>query len=127
MKTIRYELDAAGIATLTFDEPGSPVNTMCLQWQEDLSEAAALVQVDARVADAAQLRDHALAWIAAHPTSIQPWDDKAWKIPGGTPTNPKIASALTVAPAMLRKTTRGLYPAPEAALAVMVEGAMVDF
>src|SRR5438105_10041000 len=28
---------------------------------------------------------------------------------------------------MLRKTTRGLYPAPEAALAVMVEGAMVDF
>ena len=29
MKTIRYELDADGIATLTFDEPGSPVNTMC--------------------------------------------------------------------------------------------------
>ena len=36
MKTIRYEL-ADGIATLTFDEPGSPVNTMCLQWQEDLT------------------------------------------------------------------------------------------
>ena len=28
MKTIRYELDADGIATITFDEPGSPVNTM---------------------------------------------------------------------------------------------------
>ena len=28
MQTIRYELDADGIATLTFDEPGSPVNTM---------------------------------------------------------------------------------------------------
>jgi len=25
-----------GIATITFDEPNSPVNTMCLQWQDDL-------------------------------------------------------------------------------------------
>ncbi|MGE6340571.1 hypothetical protein ACQKEU_28160, partial [Acidovorax sp. NPDC077664] len=28
---------------------------------------------------------------------------------------------------MLKKTTRGRYPAPEAALAAMVEGAMVDY
>ena len=35
METIRYELDD-GIATLTFDEPGSPVNTMTPQWQQDL-------------------------------------------------------------------------------------------
>src|SRR3954463_2684309 len=46
MKTIRYELDGAGIATLTFDEAGSPVNTMCLQWQEDLDEAVAHVVKD---------------------------------------------------------------------------------
>jgi len=38
MKTIQYEL-SNGIATLTFDEPDSPVNTMCLQWQSDLTEA----------------------------------------------------------------------------------------
>jgi len=266
MKTIRYQLTNDGIATLTFDEPGSPVNTMCLQWQDDMDEVVARVVedapkikgivlesakttffagadlkgvmrltaadapacfaeverikknfrtletlgkpvvaclngtalgggwelalvahhriavddpkaqfgtpevtlglipgasgitktvrllglmgaqplivegktfgarearelglVDELVADPAQLRERALAWIAEHPVSIQPWDDKAWKIPGGTPANPKIASALTVAPAMMRKTTRGRYPAPEAALAVMVEGAMVDF
>ena len=41
MKSIRYELAADGIATITFDEPGSPVNTMTLQWQHDLAEAAA--------------------------------------------------------------------------------------
>ena len=41
METIHYELDADGIATITFDEPGSPVNTMTLQWQHDLAEAAA--------------------------------------------------------------------------------------
>ena len=37
------------------------------------------------------------------------------------------AQGLVVAPAMLKKTTRGLYPAPEAALCAMVEGAQVDF
>ena len=45
MKTIRYEL-AEGIATLTFDEPGSPVNTMCAQWQTDLVTATAQVVQD---------------------------------------------------------------------------------
>jgi 3-hydroxyacyl-CoA dehydrogenase / enoyl-CoA hydratase / 3-hydroxybutyryl-CoA epimerase len=90
-------------------------------------EALALGLVHALVADASQLRELALAWISAHPTSQQPWDDKAYKIPGGTPSNPKIAGALVVAPAMLKKTSRGLYPAPEAALCAMVEGAMVDY
>jgi 3-hydroxyacyl-CoA dehydrogenase / enoyl-CoA hydratase / 3-hydroxybutyryl-CoA epimerase len=265
MKTIQYELQN-GIATLTFDEPDSPVNTMCLQWQDDLNEVttqvvkdkdaikgiilasnkttffagadlkglmrnkatdagtifteiermkrnfrtletlgkpvvsclngAALgggwevalvghyrVAVDDKkiqfgmpevslglipgasgitkttrllglmgaqpyllegklfnpregldlglihelVADADALRPAALAWIAANPVSAQPWDNKDYKIPGGTPANPKIAMALTVAPAMMKKASRGLYPAPEAALAAMVEGAQVDF
>ena len=265
MKTIQYEL-SNGIATLTFDEPDSPVNTMCLQWQSDLTEATAQVVKDKDaisgiilasnkttffagadlkglmrntatdagaiftdiermkknfrtletmgkpvvsclngaalgggwevalvghyrvavddkkiqfgmpevslglipgasgitkttrllglmgaqpyllegklfnpregldlglihelVADAAALRPAALAWIAANPISAQPWDNKDYKIPGGTPANPKIAMALTVAPAMMKKTTRGLYPASEAALAAMVEGAQVDF
>jgi 3-hydroxyacyl-CoA dehydrogenase / enoyl-CoA hydratase / 3-hydroxybutyryl-CoA epimerase len=90
-------------------------------------QALELGLVHELVADAGELRARALAWIAEHPVSIQPWDDKTYKIPGGTPSNPKIAGALTVAPAMLKKTTRGLYPAPEAALAAMVEGAQVDF
>ena len=38
LQTLRYAL-ADGIATLTFDEPGSPVNTMCAQWQQDLTAA----------------------------------------------------------------------------------------
>src|SRR5688500_15281558 len=45
MNTIKYEL-ADGIATLTFDEPDSPVNTMCQQWQQDLTEATAQVLKD---------------------------------------------------------------------------------
>ncbi|MFZ9990756.1 MAG: enoyl-CoA hydratase-related protein, partial [Burkholderiaceae bacterium] len=34
-ETIRFEL-SDGIATLTMDETGSSVNTMCAQWQRDL-------------------------------------------------------------------------------------------
>ena len=46
MHTIRYELGADGIATLTFDEPGSPVNTMGPQWQADLGAAVDRVVQD---------------------------------------------------------------------------------
>ena len=45
MKTIQYELQD-GIATITFDEEGSPVNTMCEQWQQDLTEVTAQVVRD---------------------------------------------------------------------------------
>jgi len=268
-KTIRYEL-ANGIATITFDEQGSPVNTMCLQWQDDLDAVAAqvvkdraqirgIVLVSAKstffagadlksvmhstaadgprvfreierikqnfrtletqgvpvvsclngaalgggwevalvghhriavnnpkiqfglpeitlglipggggitkmtrvlglmaaqpyilesklfgpeealkmgvvhelVATPEELLPRALAFIEAaqgKPEACQHvWDRKDYRMPGGTPSNPKIAGMLTVAPAVLKQKTRGLYPAPEAALAAMVEGAMVDF
>jgi 3-hydroxyacyl-CoA dehydrogenase / enoyl-CoA hydratase / 3-hydroxybutyryl-CoA epimerase len=266
MQTIRYELDAAGIATVTLDAPGAPVNTMTPQWQADLAEAADALERDkdrikgvllasakstffagaelnsvlklgagdaapgfrgieamkrsfrrietlgrpvvallngaalgggwevalaahARFAlddrkiqfgtpevslglipgatgitktvrllglMAAQpyllegklfgprealelglvqglgdtvdsLRAQALAWIADHPDAVQPWDRKDYKMPGGTPANPKIAAGLVVAPAMLAQKTRGLYPAAHAILEAMVEGAMVDY
>lgn len=90
-------------------------------------EALELGLVHELVPDAGALRPAALAWIDTHPQAQQPWDDKNYKMPGGTPSNPKIAGALSVAPAMLKQKTRGLYPAPEYALAAMVEGAQVDF
>ncbi|MDH5540168.1 MAG: 3-hydroxyacyl-CoA dehydrogenase NAD-binding domain-containing protein, partial [Rhizobacter sp.] len=89
-------------------------------------EALELGLVHELVPEATQLRDRALAWIATHPTAQHPWEAKDYRIPGGTPSHPKIAAALAVAPAMLRKQTRGNLPAPEAILACMVEGASVD-
>jgi len=266
MQTLRYELADDGISTITFDEPGSPVNTMTLQWQHDLAEAAdclvrdkerikgvllasakstffagaelkgvqklkaedaaegftriealkrsfrrietlgrpvvallngaalgggwevalaaharfalddkkiqfgtpevslglipgatgitktvrllglmaaqpyllegklfgprealALGLVDGLGESAESLRTQALAWIADHPDAKQPWDRKDYKMPGGTPSHPKIAAALIVAPAVLAQKTRGLYPAAQAILETMVEGAMVDY
>lgn len=89
-------------------------------------QALALGLVHDLVPEAGELRARALAWLAAKPQAQHPWEAKDYKIPGGTPANPKIAAALSVAPAMLKKQTRGLYPAPEAILACMVEGTQVD-
>ncbi|MEI7763274.1 MAG: 3-hydroxyacyl-CoA dehydrogenase NAD-binding domain-containing protein [Comamonadaceae bacterium] len=268
MKTIKYQLQD-GIATITFDEPNSPVNTMCLQWQQDLSTLVAQVLQDKdaikgiilasakstffagadlkgamrlKVSDAsaifteielvkknfrtletlgkpvvsclngtalgggwevalvghyriaiddrktqfglpevtlgllpgasgvtkmtrhlglmgaqpylvegktfspqqakglglvhelvapsenaaAEMQSKALAWIAANPSAQHPWEAKDYKVPGGTPSSPKVAMMLVVAPAMIKKQTRGLYPAPEAIMACMVEGLQVD-
>ncbi len=266
MKTIRYDIDAAGIATVTFDAPDAPVNTMTQEWQDDLAEVAAqlvrdkerikgvllasakstffagaalkylltlkaedaapgfagieatkasyrkietlgrpvvallngaalgggwevalaaharfaiddaairfgmpevtlglipgatgitktvrqlgllaaqpyllegklfgpreaveLGWVDGLGADVAELKAQALAWIAEHPDAQQPWDRRDYRMPGGTPDQPKVAAALSVAPAMLLRKTRGLYPATEAILETMVEGARVDY
>ncbi|ODT31199.1 MAG: 3-hydroxyacyl-CoA dehydrogenase, partial [Hydrogenophaga sp. SCN 70-13] len=90
-------------------------------------EALELGLVHELAPDALSLRAAAEAFIGAHPTAQHPWDAKDYKMPGGTPSNPKVAGMLSVAPALLRQKTQGLYPAPEAALAAMVEGAMVDY
>jgi len=90
-------------------------------------EGLELGLVDGLAVDAADLRAQALAWIGANPNAVQPWDRKDYKMPGGTPSNPKIAQGLVVAPALLAQKTRGLYPAAQAILEAMVEGAMVDF
>ncbi|CAL9369095.1 Fatty acid oxidation complex subunit alpha [Streptomyces sp. enrichment culture] len=70
----------------------------------------------------------ARAFIDAHPESAQPWDRPGYRIPGGTPSNPKFAANLPAFPANLRKQTNGApYPAPRNIMAAAVEGAQVDF
>ena len=73
-----------------------------------------------------ELHAAALKWIAANPTAQHPWEAKDYKVPGGLPSNHKVAGMLPVVPAMMKQKTRGLYPAPEAIMACMVEGLQVD-
>ena len=70
----------------------------------------------------------ARAFIDANPESQQPWDVKGYRIPGGTPSNPRFAANLPAFPANLKKQTGGAsYPAPRNILAAAVEGSQVDF
>jgi len=90
-------------------------------------EAMKLGLVDGLASSPEDLRAQARAWIAAHPDAVQPWDRKDYRMPGGGPNSPKLAGGLAVASAMLAQKTRGLYPAPQAILEAMVEGALVDY
>ncbi|MFD1658243.1 3-hydroxyacyl-CoA dehydrogenase NAD-binding domain-containing protein [Streptomyces caeni] len=75
-----------------------------------------------------EMLDKARAFIDANPVSQQPWDKPGYRIPGGTPSNPKFAANLPAFPANLRKQLGGApYPAPRNILAAAVEGSQVDF
>ncbi|GAB7029911.1 3-hydroxyacyl-CoA dehydrogenase NAD-binding domain-containing protein [Streptomyces sp. NPDC021749] len=75
-----------------------------------------------------ELLTKARAFIDAHPESQQPWDTKGYRIPGGTPAQPKFAANLPAFPANLKKQLNGApYPAPRNILAAAVEGSQVDF
>jgi 3-hydroxyacyl-CoA dehydrogenase/enoyl-CoA hydratase/3-hydroxybutyryl-CoA epimerase len=86
--------------------------------------------LDQIVATRDELVPAAKAWIAskAGEEVLQPWDVKGYKLPGGTPSHPKLAQNLPAFPANLRKQLKGAnYPAPHHIMAAAVEGAQVDF
>ena len=85
--------------------------------------------VDEIVPSVDELVPAAKAWIKANPDAhTQPWDAKGYKMPGGTPSSPKLASILPSFPALLKKQLKGApMPAPRAILDAAVEGAQVDF
>ena len=74
-----------------------------------------------------QMLSMAQDWILAQSNVCQPWDEKAYKLPGGAPSHAKVAQKLAILPAMLRAKTKGVLPAPDAIVSAMVEGAQVDF
>lgn len=75
-----------------------------------------------------EMLDKARAFIEANPESQQPWDVKGYRIPGGTPSNPKFAANLPAFPSNLKKQLNGApMPAPRNILAAAVEGSQVDF
>jgi 3-hydroxyacyl-CoA dehydrogenase/enoyl-CoA hydratase/3-hydroxybutyryl-CoA epimerase len=101
---------------------------LLLQGQR-LSPAAAveLGIVDELADDRTAMLDKARSWIQANPAASQPWDRPGFRIPGGTPANPKFAAMLPAFPANLRKQLKGApMPAPHHILCAAVEGSQVD-
>jgi 3-hydroxyacyl-CoA dehydrogenase/enoyl-CoA hydratase/3-hydroxybutyryl-CoA epimerase len=124
-------LPGAGGVTRTVRMLGiqTALMSVLLQGQRhNARKALDLGLVDEVVDSADDLVPRAKAWIAANPTaSVQPWDVKGFKIPGGSPSNPAFAANLPAMPALLRKQLKGApMPAPRAILAAAIEGAQVD-
>ena len=90
-------------------------------------KARELGLVDELVDDTDQLLSRAKEWIKANPEADQPWDRKGYRIPGGTPSDPKFAANLPAFPANLKKQLKGApLPAPRNIMCAAVEGAQVD-
>jgi 3-hydroxyacyl-CoA dehydrogenase/enoyl-CoA hydratase/3-hydroxybutyryl-CoA epimerase len=79
------------------------------------------------LADESDLVPQARRWVLANPGFVQPWLRKGYAIPGGNAYTPANAGLLAMAPAVLRKKTRGLLPAPEAILAVAAESSVIGY
>ncbi|MEY8248973.1 MAG: 3-hydroxyacyl-CoA dehydrogenase NAD-binding domain-containing protein [Bermanella sp.] len=83
--------------------------------------------IDELASDAEDMMAKARAWILANPQAAQSFDAKGYRMPGGTPLSPKVAQMLAMLPSILRKKTKGCYPAPEKIIAAAAEGALTDF
>ncbi|WP_328999290.1 3-hydroxyacyl-CoA dehydrogenase NAD-binding domain-containing protein [Kribbella sp. NBC_00709] len=100
-----------------------------LQGQRMKPAHALSVGIVDEVVPADELLAAARRWITTYEGDAkQPWDRDGYKIPGGTPSSPKLAAFLPAFPANLRKQLKGApYPAPRAIMSAAVEGSQVDF
>jgi 3-hydroxyacyl-CoA dehydrogenase/enoyl-CoA hydratase/3-hydroxybutyryl-CoA epimerase len=76
-----------------------------------------------------ELFDRAKAWVlsATDADIVKPWDQKGWKMPGGAPYHPAGFMTFVGASAMVNGNTKGVYPAAQALLSSVYEGALVPF
>jgi 3-hydroxyacyl-CoA dehydrogenase / enoyl-CoA hydratase / 3-hydroxybutyryl-CoA epimerase len=91
------------------------------------SDAVAVGLVDEVAATPEEMLAKAREFIKADPDSVQRFDAKDYRMPGGTPSSPKLAGMLPAFPGNLRKQLKGApMPAPHHILCAAVEGAAVD-
>jgi len=74
------------------------------------------------------MRD-ARAWVlsATDADLLKPWDAKGYKMPGGAPYHPAGFMTFVGASAMIHGKTKGAFPAAQALLSAVYEGALVPF
>lgn len=71
----------------------------------------------------------AKAWVlqATDADPVKPWEQKSYKMPGGSPYTPGGFMTFLGAAAMVHGKTMGVYPAAKALLSAVYEGSLVDF
>ena len=76
-----------------------------------------------------ELLDRAKAWVrqAGDADCVKLWDAKGYRMPGGAPYHPAGFMTFVGASAMVTGRTHGVYPAAQALLSAVYEGALVDF
>jgi 3-hydroxyacyl-CoA dehydrogenase / enoyl-CoA hydratase / 3-hydroxybutyryl-CoA epimerase len=93
--------------------------------------------VDAIAASPAEMMEKALAYIAANPNPVKPWDEvnkktgkiqarENFKIPNGNVLSPVGAQTFVVGTAMMMDKSKGNYPATQHIMACVYEGLLVN-
>uniref|UniRef100_UPI002AFF9265 3-hydroxyacyl-CoA dehydrogenase NAD-binding domain-containing protein n=1 Tax=Pararhodobacter sp. TaxID=2127056 RepID=UPI002AFF9265 len=90
------------------------------------AKAAGLID---EVVPAAELQAAAKAWVLGAKDSdlVKPWDQKGYRVPGGTPYSAPGFPTFVGASAMIHAQTWGVYPAAKALLSAVYEGLQVPF
>ncbi len=94
-----------------------------------IDPATALAQgIVQEVVPAGEVVAKAKAWVKANPKTVQPWDKKGFKFPGGGGAmDPRAVQFFIGANAMAQKTTQHNYPAVQAILSCLYEGSIAPF
>jgi 3-hydroxyacyl-CoA dehydrogenase/enoyl-CoA hydratase/3-hydroxybutyryl-CoA epimerase len=78
-------------------------------------------------ADRDELLARARAWVMAHPSASQPWDQPRFRFPGGDSRTPAIAQLFSVAPSVAAQKSWGNYPAVQHIMSSIFEGGLLGF
>ncbi|MEL6979991.1 MAG: 3-hydroxyacyl-CoA dehydrogenase NAD-binding domain-containing protein [Pseudomonadota bacterium] len=88
------------------------------------AEQAQKLGIVSEIVPREDLLERAKALVLEHPKILQPWDKKGFKVPGGAGgMHPNAVQTFIGANAMAHKETRGNYPAVQAILSCVYEGA----
>lgn len=90
-------------------------------------KALAAGLVNELVADKDALINKAVEWINTVGKSVQPWDERGFKIPGGGVQTPMGVQTFMAGSAMLASKTQNNYPAATAIMCAVQEGLQLQF
>jgi 3-hydroxyacyl-CoA dehydrogenase/enoyl-CoA hydratase/3-hydroxybutyryl-CoA epimerase len=106
-----------------------PVAPVLLEGKMLAPAAAKAIGLIDEVVPPEELRARAKAWVLAATDAdiVKPWDAKGYRLPGGAPYSPGGFMTYVGAAAMVHGKTQGAFPAAQAMLSAIYEGALVDF
>lgn len=103
-----------------------PALPYLLQGRSMSPQEAAGFGVVHKTVPADQVLAEAKRWLREEGNPVQPWDQKGFKVPGGSGAmNIKVVQTFMAGEAMLRKETKDNYPAPQAIMSAVYEGHQV--
>ncbi len=102
---------------------GAPAALKLMLQGRNLSPAKALeAGIVHAVVGKSELISEAKRYLSDQPSSVQPWDEKKFRVPGGVPYSPSGMMTWIGANALYRQETMDNYPAQRAIMSCVYEG-----